>query len=45
MKEEGFDIVVVKFLFVVNGCVFFFNEIDGFMKLIICKEDGFVIGV
>lgn len=43
-KEEGIDVVTAKFPFAANGRALSLNDTDGFMKLVVRKEDGVVIG-
>jgi dihydrolipoamide dehydrogenase len=43
-KDEGIDVVTAKFPFAANGRALSLNDTDGFMKLVVRKEDGVVIG-
>lgn len=43
-KDAGIEINVAKFPFAANGRALALNETDGFMKLIVRKDDGVVIG-
>ncbi|MED4903339.1 dihydrolipoyl dehydrogenase [Parageobacillus thermoglucosidasius] len=43
-KDEGIEVVTAKFPFAANGRALSLNDTDGFMKLVVRKEDGVVIG-
>ncbi|NNU82424.1 dihydrolipoyl dehydrogenase [Geobacillus sp. BMUD] len=43
-KEEGIDVITAKFPFAANGRALSLNDTDGFLKLVVRKEDGVVIG-
>jgi dihydrolipoamide dehydrogenase len=43
-KDEGIEVTTAKFPFAANGRALALNDADGFMKLVIRKEDGVVIG-
>ncbi|MGG6432213.1 dihydrolipoyl dehydrogenase [Anoxybacillus sp. D401a] len=42
--EEGIDIITAKFPFGANGRALALNETDGFLKLVLTKDDGVIIG-
>ncbi|KAF6512020.1 dihydrolipoyl dehydrogenase [Geobacillus sp. FSL K6-0789] len=43
-KDEGIDVIAAKFPFAANGRALALNDTDGFLKLVVRKEDGVVIG-
>lgn len=43
-KEEGIDVTTAKFPFAANGRALALNDAEGFMKLVVRKEDGVIIG-
>jgi len=43
-KDEGIDVITAKFPFAANGRALALNDTDGFLKLVVRKEDGVVIG-
>lgn len=43
-KDEGIDVVTAKFPFAASGRALSLNDTDGFMKLVVRKENGVVIG-
>ncbi|XWN52078.1 dihydrolipoyl dehydrogenase [Anoxybacillus flavithermus] len=42
--EEGIDVITAKFPFGANGRALALNETDGFLKLVLTKDDGVIIG-
>ncbi|MBB6175955.1 dihydrolipoamide dehydrogenase [Anoxybacillus tengchongensis] len=42
--EEGIDVITAKFPFGANGRALALNEADGFLKLVLTKDDGVIIG-
>jgi dihydrolipoamide dehydrogenase len=42
--EEGIDVITAKFPFGANGRALALNDADGFLKLVLTKEDGVIIG-
>lgn len=45
MKVEGCEIKMGKFLFLINGCVFGMNVLDGFVKMIVDVKIDELFGV
>jgi len=43
-KAEGIEVTTAKFPFAANGRALALNDADGFMKLVVRKEDGVIIG-
>lgn len=43
-KAEGIEVVVAKFPFAANGRALSMNDTDGFLKLVMRKEDNLLIG-
>ncbi|CAM4051751.1 dihydrolipoyl dehydrogenase [Geobacillus stearothermophilus] len=43
-KDEGIDVIAAKFPFAANGRALALNDTDGFLKLVVRKEDGVIIG-
>ncbi|GGJ74894.1 dihydrolipoamide dehydrogenase [Anoxybacillus voinovskiensis] len=43
-KEEGIDVTTAKFPFAANGRALALNDAEGFMKLVVRKDDGVIIG-
>ncbi|MBA2874148.1 dihydrolipoyl dehydrogenase [Thermaerobacillus caldiproteolyticus] len=43
-KDEGIEVTTAKFPFAANGRALALNDADGFMKLVVRKDDGVVIG-
>ncbi len=42
--EEGIEVITAKFPFGANGRALALNETDGFLKLVLTKDDGVIIG-
>ncbi|GMB08615.1 dihydrolipoamide dehydrogenase [Thermolongibacillus altinsuensis] len=42
--EEGIDVITAKFPFGANGRALALNDAEGFLKLVLTKEDGVIIG-
>lgn len=42
--EEGIEVITAKFPFGANGRALALNEADGFLKLVLTKDDGVIIG-
>jgi dihydrolipoamide dehydrogenase len=43
-KDEGIEVTTAKFPFAANGRALALNDADGFMKLVVRKDDGVIIG-
>lgn len=43
-KDEGIDVTTAKFPFAANGRALALNDAEGFMKLVVRKDDGVIIG-
>ncbi|ANB60688.1 dihydrolipoyl dehydrogenase [Anoxybacteroides amylolyticum] len=43
-KEEGIEVTTAKFPFAANGRALALNDAEGFMKLVVRKDDGVIIG-
>jgi len=43
-KDEGIEVTTAKFPFAANGRALALNDAEGFMKLVVRKEDGVIIG-
>ena len=43
-KNEGIDLITAKFPYAGNGRALSLDSADGFVKLVVAKEDGVVIG-
>lgn len=43
-KDEGIEVIVSKFPFAANGRALSLNDTDGFIKLVVRKDDGVLIG-
>lgn len=43
-KDEGIDVTTAKFPFAANGRALALNDAEGFMKFVVRKDDGVIIG-
>ncbi|MCZ0754253.1 dihydrolipoyl dehydrogenase [Anoxybacillus sp. J5B_2022] len=43
-KDEGIEVITAKFPFAANGRALALNDAEGFMKLVVRKDDGVIIG-
>ena len=43
-KDEGIEVIAAKFPYAGNGRALSLDSTDGFVKLVVRKEDGVVIG-
>lgn len=43
-KDEGIEVTTAKFPFAANGRALALNDAEGFMKLVVRKDDGVIIG-